>query len=238
MEIWKRVTKINYSNYDVSTYGNIKNIVSGKIISQHVRNGYKAACLYNPDTKQKNTYNVHRLVTEAFLPNIDNKLFVNHKDGNRQNNNIENLEWVSPKENSKHALDTNLHKGGKCKKVLQFTMDGVYIASFDSILEASKFTNTNDRQISSVCKGKRKSSGGFKWEYEIKEEIINSVEGTQIDNYPNYFITKDGKVYSKKARKFLKPKILESGYLCVKLCNNGKMVDAYINKLIREYYPS
>jgi hypothetical protein len=81
-EIWKYITKPEYSKfYKVSTKGSIKNIKTQKIISQHIRNGYKAVCLYSPDTKKKNTYNVHRLVSEAFIPIIDNKLFINHKDG-------------------------------------------------------------------------------------------------------------------------------------------------------------
>jgi hypothetical protein len=238
MEIWKSITKVDFTNYyEVSTNGNIRNIKTKKICSQHVRNGYKAVCLYNPVTKKKNTSNIHRLVAETFLPNYKNKNFVNHKDGNKQNNKIYNLEWVTAKENSSHALNTGLHKGGKCKIVKQFTIDGIYIATFNSILEASKKTNTNDRQISAVCKGKSKSSGGFKWEYEIKDEINNIIDGKEIEGYPNYLITKDGKVYSKRAKIFLKPKILPSGYLCIKLCNNGKMVDAYINKLVKEYYP-
>jgi hypothetical protein len=240
MEIWKCIHKPDFTNYyEVSTNGEIRNIKTKKISSQHIRNGYKAVCLYSPETKTKNTSNIHRLVAKAFLLNCDNKPYVNHKDGNKQNNKVDNLEWVSAKENSTHALNTGLHKGGVCKIVKQFTIDGIYIATFNSILEASKKTNTNDRRISDVCKGNRKSSGGFKWEYEIKDEIINKidVDGKEIKDYPNYLITKDGKVFSKKAKKFLKPKILPSGYLCIKLCNNGKMVDAYINKLVKKYYP-
>jgi hypothetical protein len=237
-EIWKYITKPEYSKfYKVSTKGSIKNIKTQKIISQHIRNGYKAVCLYSPDTKKKNTYNVHRLVSEAFIPIIDNKLFINHKDGNKSNNILENLEWVSPKENSKHALETKLHKTHP-KAVKQFSMNNMYIATFNSIIEAAKKTGCNDRRISCVCKGKQISTGGYKWSYVIEEDIINleNIEGKEINGYPNYIITKDGNIYSKRAKKFLKPKKLPSGYLCVKLCNNRKQVDAYINKLIKEYY--
>jgi hypothetical protein len=237
-EIWKFVTKSQYSTfYEVSTKGNVKNIKTGKIIAQHIRNGYKAINLYSPETKKKNTYNVHRLVSEAFIPILDDKLFVNHKDGDKTNNNLDNLEWVSPKENSEHAIQTKLHKTHP-KAVKQFTMDDVYIETFESIIEAAKKTGCSDRRISTVCKGKQLSTGGFKWKYVIEEDIINSdnVEGKEIVDYPNYLITKDGNIYSKRANKFLKPKKLPSGYLCVKLCNNKKQVDAYIHKLVKEYY--
>jgi hypothetical protein len=240
MEIWKSISKLEFSKYyEVSTKGNVKNTISEKICSQHVRNGYKAICLYSPDTKKKNTVNVHRLVAETFLPNIDKKSFVNHKDGNKENNNIENLEWVTAKENSKHALNTGLHKGGKCRQVMQYTKEGVYIATFNSIIEAAASTNSNDRKISAVCKGKTKTSGGFKWKYVVEDNKVESMEvlGKEIKDYPNYLITCDGKIYSKRSKKFLIPKILPSGHKCVKLCNNGKQIDAYINKLFREYYP-
>jgi hypothetical protein len=238
MEIWKSVSKKEFSNcYKVSTKGNILNINSNKICSQHIRNGYKAVNLYNPETKKKNTYNVHRLVTEAFINNPGNKPFVNHIDGNKENNNMENLEWVTAKENSAHAEKTGLHKPHS-KAVNQYTIKGEYINTYSSIIEAAKETGANDRKISAVCKGQRNTTGGFIWEYVIDEPTVpESINGIEIKDFPNYLITKDGQVYSKRAKKFLITKILPSGYHCVKLCNNGNMVDAYINKLIRDHYP-
>jgi len=238
MEILKSITKDKFSEYYViSTTGRLINTLSNKECSQHLRNGYKATCLYSPETKKKHTYNIHRLVAEAFLANPFNKQFVNHKDGDKQNNNVLNLEWVTAKENSIHAIETGLLVNSG-RKVKQFTMDDIYIATFNSIVEASKFTNSNDRRISQVCKGKSKSSGGFKWKYEIDDENIGDVVGKEIKEYPNYIITKEGRIYSKRSNKFLKVKTYKSKYTTVKLCNNGKMIDVYTHKIFREYYPT
>lgn len=236
MITWKSVPKNEYAQFnEVSTKGEVRR--GDRILNQHIRNGYKAVSLYNPVTKKSLTVNVHRLVAMVYISNHNKRRFVNHINGNKTDNSVENLEWVTPKANSEHAIVTGLHKPNP-KKVHQYTRDGIYVATFNSILEASAKTGANDRHISCVCRGKRKTTGGFIWKYDedYKKVEIVEIEGIEIADYPNYMITKDGKVYSKRAKQYLKPKILSSGYKCVKLCNNGKMVDAYICKLVREYY--
>jgi hypothetical protein len=234
--IWKPVSKKEYSQFnDVSDRGEVRR--GGKVLAQHIRNGYKAICLYSYETKKCSTSNVHRLVALAFLDNPNNYKCVNHINGVKTDNRIENLEWVTYKNNTLHAKKAGLWKPNT-KKVHQYTKEGIYIQCFDSILEAASKTSANDRQISAVCRGKRETSGGFLWKYDIEYKSLQGVEGIVIKDYPNYTITKEGKVYSKRAKQFLKEKILSSGYKCIKLCNNGKMVDAYICKLMREYYPT
>lgn len=238
MEEWKPILRKNFSHiYEISDKGIVRKIKSKSILNMNISNGYQSVCLYNPETKKKNIANVHGLVAVAFLDNSVKKKMVNHKNGDKLDNRVENLEWVTPKENSVHAVTTSLQKGHP-KRVEQYTKDGKHIQTFGSILEASEKTGANNRHISCVCKGKRKTTGGFMWKYEIAEESLNDCDGKVIDGFPNYKITKDGKVYSTRARKFLVPKILQSGYECIKLCNNGIYKDAYIKKLVREYYPS
>lgn len=108
----KLITICKYSlkyNYYVIDNGSIFSEKTNKILSTHLdRYGYEKVRLISIDGK-RHTYSVHRLVLENFNP-IDNmeNLQVNHKDGNKLNNNLDNLEWVTPKENIKHAIKNNL----------------------------------------------------------------------------------------------------------------------------------
>lgn len=110
-------------------------------------------------------YLVHRLVAEAFVENIENKSQVNHIDGNKLNNKVSNLEWVTPKENVSHAWKSNL-KLPTCKKVYQYSLNGVFIKEYSSITLASKITNILVTDISQCCNKKKKSAGGYQWNFE------------------------------------------------------------------------
>ena len=103
-----------YENYYVSQDGIVINIkTKRKLKYQTDKNGYFRVNLYNKENKTKQF--VHRLVAMAYLENDYNLPQVNHKDGNKQNNNVDNLEWCSAKENVNHAFRTGLKKGvGAC----------------------------------------------------------------------------------------------------------------------------
>lgn len=117
MEIWKPIT--DYENYAVSNFGRIKNITTGTILSQSLTNkGYHKIFLRN--SSKQTTFLIHRLVSTYFLdePSIelkesalktkDKKVLVNHKDGNKLNNHVDNLEWTDHSKNAKHAYDNDL----------------------------------------------------------------------------------------------------------------------------------
>ena len=111
-EIWADIA--GYEGlYQVSTYGNVKSLRINKVMSSH-DNGYGYEYITLSKGKRKNYY-VHRLVAEAFLSKSSENLVVNHKDHNRKNNTVENLEWVTQKENT--ALSANLmrHPKSFCK---------------------------------------------------------------------------------------------------------------------------
>ena len=118
---------------------------------------------------------VHRLVAEAFIPNPDDKPFVNHIDGNKMNNCVTNLEWVTPSENSTHAVETGLAKPSEHQKevvkalnsmpVIMFDLNMNELARFVSAKEASKQTGACHSSIVKCCNGKLKKTNGHKWQW-------------------------------------------------------------------------
>ena len=90
------------SNYSIDIHGTIRNIKTGRTLKHYMHKGYPAITLTNELGKKKN-YFIHRLIAEVYIPNPDNKPFVNHKDGDTTNYKIENLEWCTQKENLHHA---------------------------------------------------------------------------------------------------------------------------------------
>jgi hypothetical protein len=105
MEEWKQLERI--PRYEVSSNGKVRSTKNGKqrILKTCVNNyGYELVCLF--DGKKRYTSYIHRLIAEVFIPTVNMSLVVNHKDKNRKNNTIENLEWVSAMENMWHRDDT------------------------------------------------------------------------------------------------------------------------------------
>lgn len=113
------------------------------------------------------TYSVHRLIALTFIKNPNNLPQVNHIDGNKSNNNVNNLEWCSLSQNVKHAYKNNLIKP-KTTKVIQYTKDMKKIKIWDSINEIEKHLKINHSNIVTVCKQNtnRKYAGGYIWRYE------------------------------------------------------------------------
>ena len=113
---------------------------------------------------------VHRLVAQAFIENPSQLPQVNHKDGNKKNNVVDNLDWVSPRENQLHAVKIGLRaSGGKCynaKAVIQYDMQDNFIKEYSSISQASKETNSNAINILKCCKGQRNKCNNYKWKYK------------------------------------------------------------------------
>lgn len=165
-------------NYSINENGEVKNNKTNKLLkqSQH-KNGYMSVSIKITNGSYKQYY-VHRLVAETFLPNLDNLTDVNHKDYNKQNNSVENLEWCSRSDNLKHSynyenrnknrkhakeLATKNHEKMKIK-VTQRTLSGEFVAEYNSMREAEEKTGIPIQNISSVTSGKRRSAGGYIWE--------------------------------------------------------------------------
>src|ERR1019366_3094708 len=111
-EIWKTVVSNNA--YVVSNMGRIKRTgwvngakATNRLLGYNLENGYREIAMYNPDHSRK-TRLIHQVVTEAFLGPCPSGMEVNHKDGNKRNNSLDNLEYVTPSQNIQHALRTGL----------------------------------------------------------------------------------------------------------------------------------
>lgn len=105
---------------------------------------------------------VHRLVAFAFIANPNNLPTVNHKDGNKHNNVVDNLEWATYAENNIHALKSELRHPRRCD-IAMVDSDGVIINEFKSVSEASRETGIGRGVISHCVNGRIRTAGGFVW---------------------------------------------------------------------------
>lgn len=152
MEEWKQIViDDEVYDYEVSTEGRVRNMKTGKILKPKKNNyDYLQVTLYYKG--QQRIKQVHRLVMETFKPTDDKTLEVNHKNYNRGNNRLENLEYLKHKNNIIYS---------KAKKVKCIETGIIY----ESTNEASRQTGLAQASICNCCNGKRKSCGGLHWEY-------------------------------------------------------------------------
>lgn len=149
--------------YEVSDKGRVRSLKYGKerILKQRRdKDGYIQVDLYkNCDQK---TCKVHRLVAQAFIPNPDNLPQVNHKDENKTNNSVQNLEWCD----CKYNINYGTHNQRISKPVLQFTKDGEFVKEWKSATDVKRNLGFAQQYISSCCTGKHKSAYNYIWKFK------------------------------------------------------------------------
>lgn len=164
MEVYRQVE--DYDNYEISNIGNIRNSITGKILKQKCRKGYKAIDLWKQNTMK--TFGVHRLVAIAFLDNPNNKPVVDHIDGDKLNNNVENLRWATLSENK---MNSNIYSNNTsgCK--------GVY------------FCNSHKRWVARIGVNKKCIHLGYYKKYQdaikARKEHANRLYGAFIHRIEN-----------------------------------------------------
>ena len=175
-EVWKDIP--GYEGlYQVSNLGRVKSlervtarerllIAKERILQPAERKGYLLVAI--GARGERKTYSVHRLVAQAFIPNTENKRTVNHKDGNKHNNAVSNLEWNTDAENMRHAISTGLMKHQKNNKtstpVAQYDKEMNLIAVYPSMQEAAR-AGFSEPKVCLCCQGKNKTHRGYIWKY-------------------------------------------------------------------------
>ena len=171
----KGFTKISKNtNYSINVDGQIINKYGEIKVPQRSSKGYLRVKLYNNGVPTHES--IHKLVAETFIPNPDNKPEVNHRDGNKQNNHVSNLEWATKSENMIHAYQTGLVKphatygmrghtnpnGGRKGLPIRIIETNEI---FNSVKDCAEAIGGSDRRICECAKGKRDSHCGYHFEY-------------------------------------------------------------------------
>lgn len=161
-EIWKPV--VGYEGlYEVSNLGRVYSVKKSVMMKFYDHHGYSRLKLTKD--KKEIDFAVHRLVADAFIPNPENLPFINHKDYNRSNNVVSNLEWCTAWYNSNYSI---------AKPVAQYTTDGKLVAIYLSAREAAKRTGIDASTIGCIVTGiKGNTGGGFVWKFAEKNGIVS-----------------------------------------------------------------
>lgn len=178
-EIWKELNynRKSYPTYEVSTKGKIRNKLTQHVRTTHIdRRGYE--CLTIPlssvDGKKKYlSVKIHRAVASTFIPNPEEKETVNHIDGNKLNNYVENLEWNTVRENHDHSMEvlgnkelfSRTMKNTFSRAIVQMDLSGNEIKIWNSCRDVERELGFAHENIAACARGKRKTAYGCIWQY-------------------------------------------------------------------------
>ena len=242
-EIWKDIPGFE-NKYQVSNIGNVRSLSylghPGKIHiikQQHTYDGYCRVPLMRDG--KKHCVTTHILVAKTFIPNPYNKQQVNHKDGNKNNNCVDNLEWVTPKENIEHSIKTGLRhpelrnypKGGEhyaSKPVYQYDLSGKLAQKWNSISDAARHFSCKPSTIINCSKGRLKSCKGYMWRV-FENDAPKTIHPLSSKHAPRIIIQKtiDGNIV--REWNGYKELLSETNYRCGDICSvcKGKQKTAF-----------
>ena len=166
-EVWKDIKGFE-GRYQVSNLGQVRSIdvkVGNRFFIRRILVPIKNSQGYMIVNLSRKAHKVHRLVAIAFLDNPNNYRCVNHKDENKANNRVDNLEWCSYKYNNNYGTRNARISQNNGRKIAQYSLDGVKIREWRSASEVARFYGRARTTITGCCAGRQHTSCGFIWRY-------------------------------------------------------------------------
>ena len=209
-------------NYEISTFGNLRNKTTKYLLKPSIRSGYLCTSIKD-DNGDRKSVKIHRLVALSFIPNEENKYSVNHKDHNKSNNNLNNLEWATSSEQNNHKrkckkevqelissravwrIDKKTNEKIEYYKTIKFAAQWIFDNNLTSVKEFNGGNNIKTK-ISAVAQGKRYTTFGYKWEYcnenenKYENEEWKNIPSIYINGTEGYKISNYGRVKNRKGR--------------------------------------
>ena len=230
------------SNYLIYSDGSVYSKYSKKFLSPSLSSGYYTVSLQVGSEKRKQR--IHRLVALHFIKNPDSSrcFAVNHKDGNKLNNNHLNLEWVTPQDNANHAVRTESYRPSHTSCVHQIGASGNIVNTFDTIVDAAKRTGISKSMISHCCGGRAvesRDSEGVRYRWQFVEDAQRDDvprNAKSISGFENYLVTDHGTIYSIRKKGYIRQFTTADGYMTVCLKTPKTKITLMVHRIVADAY--